>query len=89
MKRIEKKILRFLSEGAYTVEEIAKEINQKEKEVGKCIEGLFNKKLVKSRESHEDNVVIGSGIHRHTFMGMEPRCVTRYTITKKGKEALG
>lgn len=103
MKEIERQILKYLAEGntyidldgktkkkggQFTISEIAQGINKKSEVISKHISELVKKGLVEGREYHEDAEVIGSGIYRRSYMGMEPRCVTRYVLTQKGSESL-
>ena len=85
MREIELSILECM-EGKYqfTIPEIAQKINKKEETIRKPILQLIKKGLIKKRESAEDTMEIGRGIHRRTYMGMEPQYVSRYFLTKKG-----
>ncbi len=89
LEKIDKQILRCLARGeALTVSEIAKGINEKREIVSTHITKLIEKGLIEEEISYEDSEVIGSGVHRRSYMGMEPAVVIRYVLTKKGEKIL-
>lgn len=87
--RIKERILKFLAKKAgfvSEVPEIAKALHLKEREVKKALEELVAEKLVLSEERLEDTEK--DPISGRTHMGIEPRHVVVYAITKKGLEIL-